>query len=87
MIMSVGGLAQGVSFLLGKSLSNTCQFVVIKAPCVTSGGLIIVPTLGPRPSLGLASLMFSLAPVFSWATLPYLHTRYWSSRDNHSFIY
>ena len=61
MIMSVGGLAQGVSFLLGK------EAVLIKSSFLSSGGLIIVPTLGPRPSLGLASLLFSLSPVFTWA--------------------
>ena len=39
------------------------------------GGLIFVPSLGPRACLALASLLFSLAPVFTWITLTYLDTR------------
>ena len=39
------------------------------------GGLILVPSLAPRDSQALASLLFSLAPVFTWITLTYLNTR------------
>ena len=48
-IMSIGGLAQGVSFLLG--------------------GLLLVPLLGPRQSLLLGCLLFTLAPVLTYACL------------------
>ena len=87
MIMSVGGLAQGVSFLLGKDCHAKAVKVggiyrirrsynlTLNSTSLSSGGLIVVPTLGPRPSLALATLLFSLAPVFAWASLTYLHTR------------
>ena len=45
-----------------------------------------MPTLGARPSLALATLMFSLAPVFTWATLTHLHSRYWSHYQNINLI-
>ena len=41
-----------------------------------------MPTLGARSSLALATLLFSLAPVLTWATLTHLHTRYWSHNKN-----
>lgn len=48
-IMSVGGLVQGLSFLLG--------------------GLILVPLLGPRRSLLLGCVLFTLAPLLTYACL------------------
>ena len=49
MVLSVGGIAKGISYLLG--------------------GLILVPSLGPRGSLILASVLYTLSPVLTYVCL------------------
>ena len=49
MVLSVGGIAKGISYLLG--------------------GLILVPSLGPRGSLVLASVLYTLSPVLTYVCL------------------
>lgn len=49
MVLSVGGIAKGISYLLG--------------------GLIMVPSLGPRGSLVLASVLYTLSPVLTYVCL------------------
>ena len=49
MVLSVGGIAKGISYLLG--------------------GLFLVPSLGPRGSLVLASVLYTLSPVLTYVCL------------------
>ena len=49
MVLSVGGITKGISYLLG--------------------GLILVPSLGPRGSLVLACVLYTLSPVLTYVCL------------------
>ena len=49
MIFAHGGLAQGVSFLIG--------------------GMILIPVMGPRLTLLLGCLMYTLSPLLTYACL------------------
>ena len=76
-ILSVGGLAQGVSFIVGMNRVDMFYYVFGKAenqPTVyvsepstihIAGGLILVPCLGSRLSLALAAGLYSLAPLLT----------------------
>ena len=64
MIFLTGGLAQGLSYLLGLCLqagSGSVKYF--------PGGLILVPLLGTRGSLMLGSSLFTLAPIFTYFSL------------------
>ena len=77
-ILSVGGLAQGVSFIVGmnrvdimfmmyfgKAENQPNVYVSEPSTLHIAGGLILVPCLGSRLSLALAAGLYSLAPLLT----------------------